>query len=287
MTIRITEIEFKLLRDLIERECGIFLADNKAYLIETRLSNLVRESQCASFGEFYRKARNSPEAETLCRLMVDAITTNETSWFRDQYPYRALRELILPELQKGIDQKRRSQINIWSAGCSTGQEPYSIALTVLDFFQASGGDALCHNWVKILATDISQSSLSLATRGKYDNTSINRGLPQKYLLRHFQKENNLWALNDSVKKLVTFKQSNLKIEPGDIAPIDVLFLRNVMIYFADALKRELFDRITHLLAPGGYLFLGTGETVSGYTSAFSMVEQGGAMFYRMKTSNGT
>ncbi len=281
MTPNLTELEFKLLRDLIYERCGIFLTENKAYLIENRLANLLEKSRSSTFGELYLKARNSPQAGHLCMQMVDAITTNETSWFRDQYPYHVLNERILPEYDREIAAGKRKRIDIWSAACSTGQEPYSTAITVLDFYSVSNKDSTCHNWVHILATDISATSLAAADEGKYDAVSINRGLQQKHLDRYFKQNTNCWKIDDRVKAMISFKHCNLK-SPVVGEKYDIIFLRNVMIYFPDSLKRELFNRTAELLAPNGYLFLGTGETTNGYTTRFEMVEFRKAIYYRRK-----
>jgi len=287
MTLCITDSEFKLLRDLIEKECGIYLTENKTYLIETRLSRLVKESRCASFGEFYLKARSSPEAIRLCGMMIDAIATNETSWFRDRYPYQVLGEYLLPEYFKKIKAGRQNQIRIWSAGCSTGQEPYSIALTVYDFFRASSNESVCHKWVDILATDVSHASISRAMEARYDDVSINRGMPQTYRDRHFRKEGSSWVLEQRIRKMVTFKHCNLKFPLTGIGPLDIVFLRNVLIYFADNLKREIFEQLARVLSPGGCLFLGTGETVGGYSTMFDLIEIDGSLFYRLKPQGKT
>ncbi len=282
MTPDLTDVEFKLLRDLIYDHSGIFLADNKAYLIENRLACLLEKSRSSTFGEFYLKARNSPQAEQLCIQMVDAITTNETSWFRDQYPYLVLRERILPAYDREIADGQRKQINIWSAACSTGQEPYSTAITILDFYSVSNRDSACHNWVHILATDISPTSLTMADEGKYDTLSINRGLQQKHLDRYFKQNTNFWKIDDRVKKMISFKPCNLKLPIPTTQKFDIVFLRNVMIYFPDSLKREIFNRLGELLEPNGYLFLGTGETTGSYTSGFDMVEFHNSIYYRRK-----
>jgi chemotaxis protein methyltransferase CheR len=287
MTLHITDLEFKLLRDLIYEQSGIFLSDSKTYLIETRLAALVRESRCGSFGEFYMKARKSPEAGKLCCSMVDAITTNETSWFRDQYPFQILRERILPRFDEEIKMGRRKRIDIWSAACSTGQEPYSLAITILDFYSASNRDSACHNWVHVHATDICRTSLARAVEGRYDSISINRGLRQTDLDRYFRKTNDGWSVDDRVKSMVSFNSCNLKTPMMRAASFDIVFLRNVMIYFPDSLKRELLDRVTTILAPNGYLVLGTGETVNGYTTNFDVIDFQRAIYYRLKGSGKT
>lgn len=282
MTPPISALEFKLLRDLIYEQSGIFLSENKAYLIENRFADLMQQCCCSSYTELYHKARSSQPSGHLCTLMVDAITTNETFWFRDQYPYKALGEKILPQYEREIGQGRRKRIDIWSAACSTGQEPYSTAITVLDFYSVGNKDAVCHNWVHILATDISPTSLARAGEGLYDSVSINRGLGQKHLNRYFKQEANGWKIDEQVKKMVSFKPNNLKLSAVVPQRFDVVFLRNVMIYFSESLKRELLARIARSMAPNGYLFLGTGETISGYSTLFEMVEFQKAIYYRKK-----
>lgn len=282
MAPQVTELEFRLLRDLIHDRSGIYLSDNKTYLIETRLAPLLRESRCASFGELYLKAKSSPESDRLCSLMIDAITTNETSWFRDQHPFEILKTRLLPDWEREIKEGKRRRINIWSAACSSGQEPYSIAMTILDFYRESNKDSACHGWIRILATDISTSSLAQARRGVYDSISIKRGLEQSHLDRYFHKSDNGWAVSNLVRNLVTFESCNLKAPLKRMDSFDVVFLRNVMIYFDDALKKQLFETVASLLAPKGCLFLGTGETVSGYSSKFHMVEWNKASCYQLR-----
>lgn len=286
MTPRLTDMEFRLLRDLIYEQSGIFLTENKAYLIENRLAGLLELSGSSTFGEFYLKVRNSRQSGHLCTLMVDAITTNETSWFRDQYPYNVLREKILPQYDREIAEGRRKRIDIWSAACSTGQEPYSAAITVLDFYSVARKDSACHNWVHILATDISTTSLARADEGRYDSIAINRGLQQKHLDCYFRQDANYWKIDDRVKKMVSFKHNNLKLPATIPQKFDIIFMRNVMIYFSESLKRELLARMAGLLSPNGYLFLGTGETTSGYTTSFEMVEFRKAIYYRKKPAGG-
>jgi chemotaxis protein methyltransferase CheR len=282
MTLSISQLEFILLRDLIHEQCGVLLNDSKTYLVEARLAPLVKESGCTTFGEFYVKAKSPAAGRRLLRLMVDAITTNETYWFRDQYPYQILRQKILPELDKRMKEAKRSRINIWSAACSSGQEPYSIAMTILEFYRNSSRDAACHNWVRILATDISGSTLTSAVEGTYDKVSINRGLEPMYLDRYFHGNGNTWTVDDRVRKMVTFQPHDLRNPMPRSESFDVIFLRNVMIYFDDALKRKLFQMMANVLAPNGYLFLGTGETVNGYTTGFEILEWQKAAFYRRK-----
>jgi chemotaxis protein methyltransferase CheR len=283
MTLQVTDSEFKLLRDLIEERCGIYLGDEKQYLIENRLASLAEGSQCSSFGEFYIRIKNSSASADLWSAVVDAVTTNETLWLRDQHPFIVLEELIFPQFGEEIQEKKRDTISIWSAACSTGQEPYSIAMTALDFYNKAGGERACREQVQVLATDISSAALSTAMAGKYDNGSILRGLPLEKRNRYFTKQEDFWFVAENVKQMVAFKKINLQEPFFGLGRFDVVFLRNVIIYFSDSFKEDLLNRIARMLKPGGYLFLGAGETVHGYTSAFRVKEHNGCIFYQLKT----
>ncbi|MDM8549633.1 protein-glutamate O-methyltransferase CheR [Desulfobacterales bacterium HSG2] len=283
--LRINEQEFKLLRDFIENECGVMLGKEKAYLIENRLSKLAKDCGCNTFGEFYRKLSNSRRTDELRSLTVDAITTHETLWFRDQQPFKILEERLLPEYQKAIQQGKRADIKIWSAACATGQEPYSIAMTAMEFYLRTGcEEESCCRQMNILATDVSSAILAAAEAGRYDANAMTRGLPSESLNRYFKKEKNEWILNPEIRNMVTFRQLNLK-DPiaGIIGPFDIIFLRNVIIYFSETFKKLLLNRVAGLLNPGGYLFLGAGETVGGYSEAFEILEYDGTIFYQIKT----
>lgn len=272
-----------LLRDLIERQCGIKLRDDKIYLIESRLSNLVKEIGGNCYADLYRRITNAPDAKYWLGATVDAITTNETLWFRDQYPYKTLEKKIFPLLKEEITQGKRSQIEIWSGACSTGQEPYSIAMSALEFYKSINREDDCYKEVDILASDISQKALSKAKTGGYDATSMDRGLSPEYTERFFTKRAKEWMIADNIKKLVKFKEVNLKnLSPNLGGPFDIIFLRNVIIYFSDSFKKTLFDHMTRLLSPKGFLFLGAGETVSGYTEAFEIIPYQGAIYYCLK-----
>jgi len=281
--IHITKHEFELLRKYIEEQCGILLDNNKTYLIENRLSNLVKEAQCKNFGEFYVKIKNDRRAYEIRDRMIEAITTNETLWFRDKYPYSALMNIILPAYYEDMTTDKRSEVRIWSAGCASGQEPYSIAITILEFFRKISpekNDKI--EMISILGTDISSTSLSQAMKAIYDDHTVKRGLLPGYLDRYFRKVGNHWAIETSVKQLITFKQYNLQDNPHRLGKFDVIFLRNVMIYFSDELKSKLLDRIRKMLNSKGYVFLGTGETVYGCSHHFDIVKHEGGILYQLK-----
>ncbi|MBF0497097.1 MAG: chemotaxis protein, partial [Deltaproteobacteria bacterium] len=188
MTIFASDREFLLIRDFITEQCGIYLDNKKKYLIETRLSGLAEREGCRTFTDFYYKINNPANNTKLRAMTLDAITTNETLWFRDKYPFRVLKEQIVPELYHEIKTGRRREINIWSAACATGQEPYSAAITAYEFYQSHGCEADCQHQVRILATDISSKVLAQAQAGSYDYIAICRGLGPAQISRYFRKE---------------------------------------------------------------------------------------------------
>ncbi len=276
--------EFVLLSQFIERQSGIMLKENKAYLIKNRLSHLVTEYGCRSFAEFYFRLRNEPAESPMVTSLVDAITTGETSWFRDRHPFRILRNRFIPQYRQEIIDGRRSNIKILSMGCSTGQEPYSIAMAVLDAYGAYGGEKACLEQVNIVAVDISKTCLALAQRADYDHAAMDRGLSSEYRDRYFRGSGKgSWFIKDKVRDLVSFHSLNIGDGIWDLGLFDILFLRNVIIYFSDTLKRDIFEKAARIMKPGGALFLGTGESVSGYTMRFDILEDEGALYYRLKS----
>lgn len=283
MTLSISSREFSMLRRYIEEQCGIHLGDDKAYLVENRLSNLVLEHGCSSFGEFYHKLRYAPQGGGLKNDILDAIATNETLWFRDGHPFRVLRESLLPRFREEIAAGRRERIAVWSAACSTGQEPYSIAMTALDAYADTGGRDECLRRVRITASDVSHKSLEVARSGRYSEAAIRRGLPSSYRRKHFKREEQHWEIAEEIRNMVSFTRYNLKDPPPrTFGFFDLVFLRNVIIYFSDEFKRTIFAKVARLMSPRGVLFLGTGETISSYTDAFEVLEDTGNIYYRVR-----
>lgn len=283
MNIHISRQEYALLRRYIEELCGISLGNEKVYLVENRLSGLVHEAGCKSFGELYHKLKNDPNAGNLRTALLDAIATNETLWFRDLQHFRLLEDTLLPRLKDEIEEGRRERIAIWSAACSTGQEPYSIAMTVREFFFRLGSEKDCASRVRITATDISHTSLEVAKKGCYSDTAIKRGMTPSYLLKYFRKYPDHWRIDPVIQKMISFDRYNLmEPPPPTFGSFDLVFLRNVIIYFSDAVKRAIFKKISRLLSPRGYLFLGTGETINGYTESFEMVESNGGAYFKLR-----
>ncbi len=275
----ITPVEFKLLRDYIERHCGIVLGEEKAYLVETRLAGLLAETGCRDYGTFYRLA-SAEAGNTLRDKIVDAMTTNETLWFRDGHPFQILREVMLPEFSKQLMEGGRFRIRIWSAAASTGQEPYSIAMTILEHCRLNPG--LRPDQFEIVASDISPSALFLARAGRYDAGALGRGMPEDLRDRYFRQEGQVWALDESVKRLVTLRKFNLQDPMDSLGRFDIVFCRYVTIYFSDPFKRQIYEGIARLTSPGGYLFISAVENMHGHADLFETRSHGSGTYYRTR-----
>jgi chemotaxis protein methyltransferase CheR len=274
---KITQKEFELFRQLIQEKCGIALDNSKGYLLENRLARMLKDSLCNNFGELYYKLKNT-RSESMLNKMIEAVTTKETLWFRDQYPFKALHNIIFPAI---IEKSRTSDMNIWSAGCSTGQETYSIAIVAQEFRKTISQGHNFINRISILGTDISTHSIEHALIGEYDEIAIQRGLSRVRLNKNFYKNGNNWQINDSIKKMTLFEYQNLLDLPKRFGPFDVIFIRNVMIYFSEDLKKRILKRIASILKKNGYLFLGTGETVQGYSDRFATLKYEGGMYFQL------
>jgi chemotaxis protein methyltransferase CheR len=277
----LTVNEFKLLRDLIEQSCGIALGDEKAYLIETRLVGLMTESGCEDYGSFYRLVARAADNH-LRDTIVDAMTTNETLWFRDGHPFAILRERLLPALGAELQAGNRYRIRIWSGASSTGQEPYSIAMVVREFCAANPG--LRPDQFEILATDISPSALFLAKGGRYDEAALGRGLSDERRARFFHPEGKVWVVNDEVKSLVTFRKFNLQDPLEPLGHFDIVFLRYVAIYFSETLKRQIYRGIAGLTAPDGHLIISAVESLRGLSEDYVQLSHAGGSYYRSQPS---
>ncbi|MEW4452934.1 protein-glutamate O-methyltransferase CheR [Bremerella sp. JC817] len=261
--------------DLVNDLCGICLDSSKSYLIESRLGQLVEDHGCTSYEDLVRKVRLGADSG-LKRKVVDAITTNETLFFRDQYMFEALRHKALPEL---IDAKEKTayptRLRIWSAACSTGQEPYSLAITLSELIPD------IHRWdIQILGTDISDKVVAKASRGWYAKHEIERGMSPERLQKYFSPEENGWRIRDEIRSLVSFQRQNL-LEPfGMSARYDMVFCRNVAIYFTREVRRDLFHRLAATMIPDGYLFVGAQEFLADVGPNFTPQHHCRGTFYR-------
>jgi len=269
---KITAEEFKFFSDLVKQSSGIALSKGKEYLLESRLSELVKVLGLKSIDELYRKARFNMTPQ-LKKDIIEAMTTNETYFFRDQHPFNALHKHIIPELiEKNKDKKT---MRFWSAACSTGQEPYSIALLILEHFPQLS------NWkVEILATDISYKAVKKGQDGRYTQVEANRGLPITLLIKYFKQQGAFWMINEKVKRLVRFKTMNLLGPFTGVGTFDVIFCRYVLIYFDLETKKKILEKLVKVLNPGGYLFLGATETPVGLPPNMKRVMFGRAVCWK-------
>jgi len=264
-------------RRFLEEACGIVLGENKHYLVTSRLNRLTQEFSFQTLNDLLT-ALKADKDKRLRERVIDAMTTNETSWFRDVYPYETLSESLLPE----VVAKKSGSLRIWSAACSTGQEPYSISMTITEFQSARPGQLAMP--IEIVSTDISATVLNQARKGVYDELSITRGLSLERRKRFFsQTTNNQWEINAKVRSMVKFTEINLLQSYSLLGRFDIIFCRNVLIYFSSELKGAILERMAQALNPGGILVLGGSETPSGYTRAFDMVRYPKGVVYRIKT----
>jgi chemotaxis protein methyltransferase CheR len=279
MDIKLQAEEFALIRRWVEEISGISVDDKKAYLIENRLGGLVAENRCCSFGEFYQKFKNSCPPVLRDRI-IDQMTTNETLWFRDMHPFTIFREVLLPAYCQEIAASRRRTIRIWSSACSTGQEPYSLAILFLEAMRIN--NQLKRWMIEIMASDISDSALSQAKSGCYDKIAVGRGLSPEYRARYFTDEGRLWRIAPEVQELVKFEKFNLQDSFAKLGAFDIIFCRNVAIYFSEKFKKELFAKYAGILTKGGILFLGSSESISLYSNQYDMLEHNKGIYYRVR-----
>ncbi|HVS69417.1 MAG TPA: protein-glutamate O-methyltransferase CheR [Mycobacteriales bacterium] len=266
----IATVDFDYISTFVRQRAAIVLEPGKEYLIESRLAPIAREQGLSDLAALVARMRAGDER--LHSAVVDAMTTNETLFFRDQSPFRALSDDILPALAERRAVKR---VRIWSAACSSGQEPYSLAMTCADFADTHPGFG-----VEILATDISEEMLARTAEARYSQLEVNRGLPATHLVRHFKRVGTGWQAAERLRAMVTVKALNLARPFPDLPTQDVVFLRNVLIYFDVATRREILDQVSQVLAPDGYLFLGSAETTTFISESFERDTTGGAACYR-------
>ena len=272
---QVTPADIQVISRLVSDLCGVVLDASKGYLIESRLSRIAESNGCKTFTELYYKARYDNNT-TLRGAIIDAITTQETLFFRDTSPFEALQYKALPEL---FDAKARTatprRVRIWSAACSTGQEPYSLAILFHELLPDVA------NWdIKITATDISDAAIAQASRGTYVEMEIKRGMRPEILQKYFTRVGNAWRARDELRALIAFRRLNL-LEPfAGQGPFDIIFCRNVAIYFSPDARRSLFERLARELAPAGYMFVGGSESLSDLGPRFAPQQHCRAVFYQ-------
>ena len=266
--------DFDYIRNLIQKRAAIVLDDNKHYFVESRLTPLAEELGLKTVQELVEKLQKQPSGP-LHQRVTEAITIHETSFFRDIHPFKALRELIIPELLEKRQQER--SLTMWCGACSSGQEPYTIMMILNQHFPQLS------TWkTQFIATDISNKILNKAREGKYSQLEINRGLPAPMLLKFFKKQGLEWQIKPEFRNSITFKQLNLIERWPPMPKLDIIFLRNVLIYFDVPTKRKILGQIKELLRPDGYLFLGAAEMPMSVDKAFERVNAARAGCYKIK-----
>jgi chemotaxis protein methyltransferase CheR len=254
----VTPLDYEFLRKVLKERSGLDLSSDKQYLVESRLIPLARRVGLSGISELVQKIKSG--ADPLTSEVVEAMTTNETFFFRDKIPFDHLRQTVLPELVQA--RVNRRSLRIWCAASSTGQEPYSIAMCVKEFAALAG-------WrVEIIATDLSQAVLEKSKAGIFSQFEVQRGLPIQMLVKHFTQIGEMWQLNADIRAMVQHRQLNLLQDFSHLGTFDVIFCRNVLIYFDQDAKIRIFDRLAKMLEPDGVLALGAAESVVGISDAF-------------------
>lgn len=252
--------DFELYRDLLLRNSGLSLTAEKSYLLDSRLTPVSRKWGYPTLEAMTLALRGIPDT-ALLNDVIEAMSTSDTSFFRDMTPFTTLRDVLVPHLMK--DRGRHKHLRIWSAGCGTGQEAYSIAITLKQI------ESKLKGWkIEIIGTDISSQSIRKASSGDYTQFEVQRGLPVSYLIQYFQERDDVWHLQDSIRNLVTFEQSNL-IEPiDDLGLFDIIFCRNVLGHFENSTRQAILTRMGEQLEENGFLILGESENMNGLQTDF-------------------
>lgn len=269
MTVTLSTDEFDFISGLLKQRSGLALTPDKGYLLDTRLTPIAKANGMADIRELISKLRGNPSAP-LAYQVIESMTTNESMFFRDNKPFEQLTKVILPALKA----KGNTLIRIWSAACSTGQEAYSIAMLLKE-------ESAKYPNVKfeIYGTDLAEKVVEKARAGIFSQFEIQRGLPITLLMKYFaQRPNNNWEINDAIKSMVTFTTGNLLQPFTTVGRFDIIFCRNVLIYFDEKTKADVMTRLAGVMNPPGYMFLGTSETTHGLCPKFKIVEEHRGMF---------
>lgn len=281
MIVNLSSKEFSLMKRYIEDKCGILISEDKAYLIESRLSKLLIDFKCNTFEEFYKLIYENKD-EGITERIIDAITTNETLWFRDRKPWDILENVLMPEYVDQLRKNKKDKVRIWSAGCSTGQEPYTVAMIIDNYLSKNNISDVSISQFEIVATDISGSIIELAKAARYDAISIMRGLPEFYKNKYFEKQGRIYILKDNIKKMIKFYKFNLQKSFIFLGNFDLIYCRYVTIYFSDILKDDILKRIGLVLQQNGKLFLGSSEIYFNFNVYYDKKEYMGSVYYEVK-----
>ncbi|WP_018692593.1 CheR family methyltransferase [Algicola sagamiensis] len=273
---RLDEAEYNQFRDFLEQQCGIVLGDNKLYLVKSRLAPLMARFDVPSLSELVQKTL-SPSSRQIRSAVIDAMTTNETLWFRDNYPYDLLKNKLFPELEE----TKRGNVKIWSAASSSGQEPYSICMTAAEYKASKPGSPLN---VSVLGTDISNAMLDHCKGAEYDGLALARGLSTERRDKFFEdSENGMMRVKREIRTMANFRHMNLLDSYTLLGKFDIIFCRNVLIYFSQEVKAQILSQFAQSLNPNGYLFLGASESMSGISDDYNMLRCNPGIVYQKKS----
>jgi chemotaxis protein methyltransferase CheR len=272
----ISPANFAFIRHLLAEHSAIALDDDKVYLVVSRLSSVSRQAGCQSIDELVDRLRVVAD-DDLRQRVVEAMTTNETSFFRDNIPFETLRKIVFPDLfQRRANSK---WLNIWSAGCAGGQEPYSVAMLLCEDFSDR------RDWnIRLIGSDLSSEILDKARTGRFTQVEVERGLPAPLLQKYFHRRDKTWQLNESVRNMVEFRQFNLHGDWPALPAMDIILLRNVMVYFDLPARKSILRKIRQVMRPDGYLLLGGAETALHVDDEFVAIRGNGFSYYQLKTT---
>ncbi len=277
--LKISPSELKIIAQYIYDISGIYLDESKSYLFETRLSSIAEQLGCTSYQDLCTKAKRDPQ-KNIERQIIDAISTNETLFFRDKGPFELLQHKLLPEIidKRASSSMLKTNLRIWSAASSTGQELYSIAIVIKELLS----DLSRYN-IHLLGTDISDAAVAQASYGKYNKFEIDRGLSPKLLQRYFTLFGDSWKIKDEIRAMVNFKKLNLMLPFSSLGKFDIIFCRNVAIYFTLQDRKKLFNKMADSLADDGYLIIGSTESLTGVSARFVPKKHLKSIFYQKRT----
>lgn len=268
----IDSLDFDYVRQLVKKHCAVALDAGKQYLADLHLGTVAEQAGFDNIAQLIEHLKCTPFGSQHLQV-IESLLNYETTFFRDNYPFETLKNIILPEL---IQRKPASSLNIWSAACSSGQEPYTIAMLIKEYFPT-----LDKTYLQIIASDFSSKALARAKKGVYSQLEIRRGLPATLQKKYFRPNGNQWHISSDIQDMIDFRQVNL-IESWQTLPkMDVIFLRNVLIYFNTDTKKQLLNKVKQQLSPYGYLFLGGGETTINLDEDFERLQLGKAICYRL------
>lgn len=279
--VSLSNSEFLLFRNFICERCGINIEENKAYLIETRLAKMLIDSGLNSFTELYNSIENNWD-DSIATKIIDAVTTNETFWFRDKKPWEVIENCLMPQFVEMLRNKHKTKIRIWSAAASTGQEIYSTVMCIDNYLRINNITDIKLTDFEFIATDISTNVLEIAKKGIYDSISIKRGLDLEYRELYFKKEGHVWVVADFIKNRVKFEQFNLRNSFMFMGKFDLVLCRYVLIYFSKDFRKEVLEKMTRAINKEGYFIIGTSEIYYDMDYLFEKKSYNEATYYMLK-----